>query len=411
MPADMRDGAGDFSAPQSRSSGALIRAWRGRALLTQEELATKSGVNVRTIRRLENDAVHRPRSRSLRLLAEALQLDPYEQALLAAAATSAGSADKAAHAKDAGDDAETGDGRQAKATAGWRAPRQLPRGVLRFVARAGELAELDALLGPRADEAGTRICVVSGMAGIGKTCLALHWGHRARAWFPDGQLYVNLKGFGPAGDAVDPRDALATFLEALGVPPRRIPEDLPARAALYRTILADKRVLIVLDNAGQADQVTPLLPAAPSCAVLVTSRNALTGLIATEAAAALPLGLLRPGQARELLAARLGAARVAAEREAADAIVARCAGLPLALGIAAAHAAAHATTLAAVAARLAGRGRRLDTLDAGDPAADARTASATPAIGQGGTRTRYAPNSPPSLDPGPAVRAGPPLGR
>ncbi|MFG1700639.1 ATP-binding protein [Nonomuraea sp. NPDC049309] len=389
MPADMRDGAGDVSAPDGLSLGALIRTWRDRALLTQEELAGKTGVSVRTIRRLEGEPGYRPRSRSLRLLAEALRLGPLEQALFAAAAKAAGSGRRtrkdAAAGTVSGPDAAAGTGKGPDLSAGtvagsgegdsastWPAPRQLPRAVPGFVARAEELAELDTLLGPRAGDGGSRVCVVSGMAGVGKTCLALHWGHRARAWFPDGQLYVNLRGFGPAGGAVDPRDALAEFLEALGVPPRRIPGDLPARAALYRTILADKRVLIVLDNAREADQVKPLLPAAPSCAVLVTSRNALTGLVATEAAAALPLGLLGPDEARELLAARLGAARVAAERAAADAIVARCAGLPLALGIAAAHAAAHAATLASVAARLADRRRRLDTLDAGDPAADAR---------------------------------------
>ncbi|MEV4471487.1 tetratricopeptide repeat protein [Nonomuraea sp. NPDC049504] len=345
---------------EGQSLGALVRAWRNRALLTQEELASKTGVNVRTIRRLEGDAVERPRSRSLRLLAEALQLDPLEQAAFAAAAQAGPPPPPAEEASGA------------EPEGGRRVPRQLPVGVSRFAARTEALAELDQLLRPQADGAATRICVVSGMAGVGKTCLALHWAHRARGRFPDGQLYVNLKGFCPSGDAVDPRDALGMFLEALGVPPRQIPDDLAARSALYRTTLSDRRVLIVLDNALEAEQVKPLLPAAPSCAVLVTSRNTLTGLVATEAAAALTLDLLRDDEARELLAGRLGAARVAAEPEAAGAIIARCAGLPLALAITAAHAATHALTLASVAAQLGDRRRRLDTLDAGDPAADAR---------------------------------------
>ncbi|MEV5325153.1 helix-turn-helix transcriptional regulator [Nonomuraea sp. NPDC052634] len=186
----MRDGAGDFSAPQSRSSGALIRAWRGRALLTQEELATKSGVNVRTIRRLENDAVHRPRSRSLRLLAEALQLDPYEQALLAAAATSAGSADKAAHAKDAGDDAETGDGRQAKATAGWRAPPPAPQGC---AAVRGQ--------GRGAGGAGRAAGPASGRGGHADLRRLRHGGHRQDVPGP---------ALGTPGTRVVPRTASCT---------------------------------------------------------------------------------------------------------------------------------------------------------------------------------------------------------
>jgi Tetratricopeptide repeat len=133
------------------------------------------------------------------------------------------------------------------------------------------------------------VAALSGTAGVGKTTLAVHWAHRVSARFPGGQLYVNLKGFGPGGEALDPGEAARGFLEALGVPVTRIPADLPGRAGLYRSLLAGRRVLVVLDNARDVEQVRPLLPGSPGCLALVTSRSHLTGLVAGEGAHPLAL--------------------------------------------------------------------------------------------------------------------------
>jgi len=219
-------------------------------------------------------------------------------------------------------------------------PRQLPAAPPSFVGRARELAALDAALGP-ADRPAAAVVVfaVSGPAGVGKTALALHWGHRTADRFEDGQLHVNLRGFDPGGTTMSAAEALRGFLDALGVPAQRIPPTLEGRAALYRSVLATRRVLVVIDNARDADQVRPLLPAAPGCAVVVTSRTHLVGLVAGDGARPIPLDVLGPADSRDLLDGRLGPDRLAAEPAAVDDIVARCAGLPLALAIVAARAA------------------------------------------------------------------------
>ena len=201
-------------------------------------------------------------------------------------------------------------------------PAQLPPAVPAFTGRGAELASLDAIA-PRAGRAGRHaaavvISAVSGTAGVGKTALAVHWAHRVAAQFPDGQLYVNLRGFDPGGAALDPGQALRGFLDALGVPATRIPEDLAAQTGLFRSLLAGKRVLVVLDNARDAEQVRPLLPGSPGCLAIVTSRDQLAGLVAAEGAVPLTLDLLTAADARDLLARRLGADRVAAEPSAAD---------------------------------------------------------------------------------------------
>ncbi|MFF4977036.1 BTAD domain-containing putative transcriptional regulator [Streptomyces sp. NPDC001083] len=263
---------------------------------------------------------------------------------------------------------------------------QLPLSVAPFTGRTSELARLDDLL-PAADtdtDAATDpqrtvvVSVISGTAGVGKTALAVHWAHRVRHAFPDGQLYVNLRGFDPGGLAVDPADAIRGFLNALGVPPDRVPSGLPAQAGLYRGLLADRRMLVLLDNARDAEQVRPLLPGAPGCVALVTSRHHLAGLAATEGARLLAVDLLAPDQARTLLAARLGLRRTAAEPGAVDEIVTRCAGLPLALAIAAARAAAQPhLPLTALADELRRAEGRLDALDGGDPASRVRAVLST----------------------------------
>src|SRR6185436_1641582 len=219
-------------------------------------------------------------------------------------------------------------------------PAQLPPPVAGFAGRAAELARLDAIGGDQADEASAvTIAAITGTAGVGKTALAVTWAHRVATRFPGGQLYVDLRGFDPAGPALDPGQALRGFFEALAVPPERIPQALDDQVALYRSLLAGQRVLVLLDNARDAEQVRPLLPGSPGCLAVVTSRNRLHSLVVTEGAHTVSVGLLAMAEARELLIARLGRSRVAAEPAAADEIIASCARLPLALAIVAARAA------------------------------------------------------------------------
>jgi DNA-binding SARP family transcriptional activator/tetratricopeptide (TPR) repeat protein len=243
-------------------------------------------------------------------------------------------------------------------------PMQLPGAPPMFVGRE---AELEALA------SGPALTVISGGAGVGKTALALHWGHSVSGRFPDGQLYVNLCGFDPDGVAVDPAEAVRGFLDAFEVGPQRIPVGLAAQAAMLRSLLSGKRLLIVLDNARDSDQLRHLLPGAPGPTVIVTSRNLLTGLMTTHGARPLPLDLLTAGDAVRLLAGRLGEARVAAEPDAVRQIVDACAGLPLALAIVAARAVTHPRwSLADLAAALADSRARLDLLAADSAGADVR---------------------------------------
>ncbi|MHC3469350.1 AfsR/SARP family transcriptional regulator [Streptomyces sp. 7R007] len=254
-------------------------------------------------------------------------------------------------------------------------PAQLPMGAHSFTGRTDELSRLDALLADTGRRpAAVVVSALSGMGGVGKTALAVHWARRVREAFPDGQLYVNLRGFDPGGTPLAPDRAVRGFLDALGVPAARVPQSPDAQAGLYRSLLAGRRVLVLLDNARDAEQVRPLLPGAPGCLALVTSRGPLTGLAVAQGAQLLALDLLTPAECRELLAARLGAARVAAEAAAVDEIVVRCAGLPLALAVVAARAAARpAVPLSGFAGELRTAERILDPLDTGDPATAVRT--------------------------------------
>jgi tetratricopeptide (TPR) repeat protein/transcriptional regulator with XRE-family HTH domain len=252
-------------------------------------------------------------------------------------------------------------------------PHQLPAAAGHFVGRAAELAALRGLAGGAGGAAGmVVISAIGGMAGIGKTALALRFAHQVASEFPDGELYVNLRGFDPSVPPVTPEAAVRGFLDGLDVPPARIPVGVDAQAALYRSLLAGRRMLVVLDNAKNTGQVQPLLPGTPGCLVLVTSRHQLTSLAVTHGAHLIDLDVLTPAEAAELLAARLGAGRVPAEPRAAAEIITRCAGLPLALAIVAARAAAHpGLPLAALAAEL--RGSQLDALAGGDdPGTDIR---------------------------------------
>jgi DNA-binding SARP family transcriptional activator/tetratricopeptide (TPR) repeat protein len=254
-------------------------------------------------------------------------------------------------------------------------PQQLPAAVGGFTGRGAELAELTRLLNQAgAQPAGTMVVsAIGGTAGIGKTALAVHWAHKVADRFADGQLYVNLRGFDPCGVPAAPEAAIRGFLDALGVPPEQIPPGPQAQAGLYRSLLADKQMLIVADNARDEQQVRPLLPASPASLVLVTSRNQLGGLAAAEGARLISLDVLSHAEAVQLLAARLGAARAAAEPGAVDQIASLCAHLPLALSVAAARAAARpGFPLGALAAELEDAAVRLDALDAGDPGSSVR---------------------------------------
>jgi tetratricopeptide (TPR) repeat protein len=242
--------------------------------------------------------------------------------------------------------------------------RQLPMDVAHFTGRDAELATLDALL---AQDEGSRsaamaMVVIAGTAGVGKTALVVRWAHRVRDRFPEGQLFVNLRGYDP-GSPMAPEQALEEFLRALNVPAERIPAGLGARAALYRSLLDGRRVLLVLDNAHTAEQVRPLLPGSSTCRVVVTSRSRLSGLIAHDGAIRVTVDLLPPAEATALLRDVIGTARVAAEPDAAVELASRCAYLPLALRIAAERTATHPhATLAGLAGELAVVHDRLDLL-------------------------------------------------
>jgi DNA-binding SARP family transcriptional activator/Tfp pilus assembly protein PilF len=239
-------------------------------------------------------------------------------------------------------------------------PAQLPAGLATFTGRDEHLRELS--------REELRIVVITGTAGVGKTALALHWGHRVLDRFPDGQLYVNLHGYAPTA-AMTAGDALAGFLHALDVPPDRVPVELDGQMALYRSTIVGKRMLIVLDNAASVDQVRPLFPGRPGSLVLITSRDELRGLAALNDATVLRLGVLTPEEAMLLLERIVGPERVDAERQAATELVRLCACLPLALRIAAAN-------LTGSIEECVTRLRESDRLDrlsvAGDPAAAVR---------------------------------------
>lgn len=216
-------------------------------------------------------------------------------------------------------------------------PAQLPLDIASFTGRAEHLSQLDALLlGDRSIAAPVVLTALGGTAGAGKTALAVHWGHRVRDRFPDGQLYADLRGYARAAP-VRPVQVLTRFLLALGVPEEQIPVDPTAAADLYRTTLADRRVLIVLDNARVADQVRLLLPGTPGCRTLITSRDRLSGLAVREDSHRITVGPMTLLEARALLSRIVGGGRVAAEPAAADALAAACGYLPLALRIAAVH--------------------------------------------------------------------------
>jgi hypothetical protein len=251
------------------------------------------------------------------------------------------------------------------------APRELPGDVNAFVGRDGELGRLDELLVEVETVSANSpavVAIVSGTAGVGKTALVNHWGSSHADRFPDGQLYVNLRGCDP-DNPLDTVQAQAELLRSLGV--RQMPRGVDARAKHFRSLAAGRRMLVVLDNASSDEQVRPLLPGGSSCLVLVTSRHELRGLVSRDGARRIGLGLLTEAQSVELLRALIGV-RVEEEPDAATALAGLCARLPLALRIVAELAVSnHDVPLAELVEELADERHRLDLLDAGS---DLRTA-------------------------------------
>ncbi len=211
-------------------------------------------------------------------------------------------------------------------------PRQLPPATEHFTGRLGELVRLDRLLRESDTAMPVVISAVNGMGGIGKTTLAVYWAHQARDSFPDGELYVDLQGFHPSGRPVTADDALGRFLTVLGVPEERMPTALDGRVALYRTLMAERAMLVLLDNARDADHIRPLLPAAPRCRVLITSRSRLSGLAVHEGVQRISLETLALRDAIRLLRRTIGQ-RAAAEPGATAALAELCARHPLSLRI------------------------------------------------------------------------------
>ncbi len=348
----MAEGPGD-AALAATGFGGLLRACRERGLLSQERLAQRSGLSARsTIRDLEAGRVRRPRGASVRLLVDALRLEGTLRAAFEAAARDGNLAVWAGLPPGA-------------------APCQLPPDLVDFTGRTELVCWLRQLLArpPDATAGGSDVgavvvSAVAGKAGVGKSALAVHVAHQLAVEFPDGQLYANLRG--ARRQPLHPGGMLGWFLRALGVDGAAIPAGMEERAALYRSSLAGRRVLVVLDDAGSEAQVRPLLPGSPTCAVLVTSRACLAGL---EGARLLDLDVLDPAQAVTLLGRMVGQGRVDAEPEAAAQLARRCGYLPLALRVAGARLAARPHgRLAELVERLADERQRLDELAYGQVA-------------------------------------------
>jgi tetratricopeptide (TPR) repeat protein/DNA-binding XRE family transcriptional regulator len=342
--------------------GARLRACREAAQLSQEDLATRSGLSLRTIGNLEQGHTRWPHQATVQRLADGLDLR--DQARAAFVATLKRRRGRTTSGVTAGKVPGTD-------LSGAVVPRQLPGVAAHFTGRAAELTVLDALLDrTEGRKHGTLvISAIGGSAGVGKTALSVYWAHRVAERFPDGQLYVNLRGYDPA-QPVPAADALAGFLRALGVPGQDIPPGQDERAARFRSLLAGKRILVVLDNAGSVGQVRPLLPGEPGCVAVVTSRDSLAGLVAADGALRMEVGLLPLADALALLRSLIGT-KADDDPEATAELTALCARLPLALRIAAELAAARGRApLRELVAELSAH--RLDCLDAGEDRTDVR---------------------------------------
>ena len=352
----------------------MLGSYRLAEGLTQEELADLSGLSVRALGDIERNRTTRPYRNSVERLADALRLSgsARQQFLATARGRSLRPADAVSLTAGTGPPPDPSPGPRPRPAQ--LVPRQMPATVPYFTGRGSEQATLTSLLCRSPAARGAPAAVITGTAGVGKTALALYWAHGAADQFPDGHLYLNLRGFDPSGNPVTPAEAIRGFLGAFGVPDERIPATPEAQAALYRTVLAGRQVLLVLDNARDAAQVRPLLPGSPGCRVLVTSRNQLAGLLVTAGARLICLGVLSPAEASQMLALRLGDRRLDEDREALDVLLTLTARLPLALAIVAARGAARPDfPLGSFAAGLAEAKSGLDNLDAGDAEACVRS--------------------------------------
>ncbi|MFG2622814.1 helix-turn-helix domain-containing protein [Streptomyces sp. NPDC048507] len=344
----------DTGTPATGGFGALLHALRKGAGLSQEELAHAAGVSVRALSYMERGHSRGPQRRTVRALAAALGLEAAGARELEHAAS------LGRPRRTAATDVPRPAGGPAAVTL-THAPDLLPRAPRGFHGRTAELGALS-----RAAEGEAPVCLVIGPAGVGKTALVLHWAHHGRSGFPDGRLYADLRGFGDTGEPAL-MEVLREFLLALGVPLGRIPESANGAAALFRSLAAGRRLLVVLDNARDSEQVRPLLPGGRACVTVVTSRNRLPGLIVTDTARPVAVDVLGPEEGTLLLAEVLGTERVRAEPEAARRLAELCDGLPLALRVAAARLAGRPDwSLGAMAAELSDETRRLSLLDVED---------------------------------------------
>jgi tetratricopeptide (TPR) repeat protein len=361
-------------AEDGRGFGDRLASRRQLAGLSQQELAERSGLSARSVGNLERGRVRWPHPDTVRRLADALGLHGQARDEFSAGARRLLARGASGGSETAALDPVPASGglSSAGSGSGMPVPRQLPPGARDFTGRKAELDYLACLPDAPGPGSGRTVVIsaIGGTAGVGKTALALHWAHQVSGLFPDGQLYVNLRGFDPSGTPVSPAEAVRGFLNALGVPPERIPAEQDAQAGLYRSLLAERAMLVVLDNARDEAHVRPLLPASPASVVLITSRSQLAGLAAANGARLLSLDLLTHHEAVDLLTARIGDDRAAAEPAAVDEIARLCARLPLALAVTAARAAARPRfPLTELAAELRDAAGRLDALDAGEAAA------------------------------------------
>lgn len=328
---------------------------------------------MRTVSNLESQRIRRPHPSSLQKLADALGLSARASAELRTR-FQPGNGSRAGQHHPPDTSESRPDGGPAAV------PRQLPPTVPSFVGRSAEFAQLDRWLAEaRRQLASPAIFGIGGMAGVGKTALALCWAHRVASEFPDGQLYVTLGSHAQAGQtrqagrSADAAEALGGILIALGTAPERVPATSEARSELYRRLAADRRLLIVIDNAQDAAQVRALSPGVAGCMVVMTSRMQLTELATTDGAKLVNLDVLDASEGAQLLSARVSTDRARDEPQAVRELVALCGGLPLALVIVAARAATSGRRLSLIAAQLSDARQRLDALDLGDSITDIRS--------------------------------------
>ncbi|MFJ7495173.1 ATP-binding protein [Streptomyces sp. NPDC097727] len=325
--------------------GRLLRQARQRSLLTLESLSEASGVSVRAISDMERGH-SLPRQATLSELMDALELaDDERRRFVEASVRRAG-----------------------------QVPRQLPPDLATFRGREEALAAVHGLASQAAGRGGrVVISAIGGMAGVGKTTLAVRWAHQVADRFPDGQLYVNLRGFEDSRRPLDPGEALGGFLGALGVPSSGIPSGTEERSALFREQTRSRQLIVVLDNARDAEQVTPLLPTSAGCLTIITSRSQLSDLAVTEGASMLGLDVWTREEALAALAARIGEERCRTEPEAASELVELCGFLPLAVAIVGAQLSAFPQIPLRIGVRELREARpRLDALSAGDRRGDVR---------------------------------------